>query len=441
MSFRSLKLSTSSASLIALVLGLSLGLLTHASQSRSLLVLAGIVQPIGHVWLNLLRMTIVPLVVSMMLVAVGSTRNTSWAGRLAGMSMGVVISFMLLGVLVSMLIAPPAMAALGVDRTHVPHIAADTLEAKAGLARSASPEKSVSWADRITSMVPTNVVRAAANEELLPLLLFSFLFGLAISRLEPEKRTPFLAFIQAIADATLTMLRWILRLLPLGVFALGFSMALHTGPKVASLIGQYILIMSGVSLLVTLVLYPIAVAGGGVPLRRAIRAFAPAQLLAIGSRSSMACLPLMIDGVEQGLRVPPAISRLVLPLAVSGFKLSMAISAPIDLLYFSRIFDVPLGGLQLTGLIALMCVSSAALPAVAGGAPLGVDVAAFLAMGFPLETIVIREAGDTINDIFLTVLNVTANMTTTVVMARAGAPMLDPALAFQGPSAASVTSP
>jgi Na+/H+-dicarboxylate symporter len=305
--------------LLGLALGLGGGIVGAATGQTALLALVPVVEPLGTLWLNGLRMTIVPLVFSLLVIGVGAMSDAAAAGRVGGRSLGLIAGFLAAGALLGALgavallawlpIAPDTAAAL---RTGVGEAAEQTLSAPA----------LEQW---ITGLVPVNPIQAAAEGAMLPLVVFALVFGFALTRLAAEARERLLGFFRALAEAMMVIVHWVLYLAPIGIFALVYPVGFSAGIEVVGALGYYVLLVSGLCLVVTLALYPATALGTGIPMRRFAAAAAPAQAVAFSTRSSLAALPVMIESAEARLGLPPALAALVLPLAVA----LMRITAPL----------------------------------------------------------------------------------------------------------------
>ena len=157
---------------------------------------------------------------------------------------------------------------------------------------------------------------------MLPLVVFAVAFGFAVTRIDPEARARLVGFFQAMADALLVIVHWVLRLAPVGVFALAFLLGSRTGLQAAGALIHYILMLLALMVVMGLLVYPGAVLGAGVRLQQFARAVLPAQVVAASTQSSLASLPAMVQGCREHLGVSARVSSLVLPLAVSVFRLA-----------------------------------------------------------------------------------------------------------------------
>jgi proton glutamate symport protein len=269
----------------------------------------------------------------------------------------------------------------------------------------------------LTSLIPANPIAAAANGDMVALIVFSILLALAIVRLPQATREPLAAFFRSLCAAMLVLVRWVIDFAPVGIFALILPLVAHLGAGVAGAIGLYIAANCVACIAVTLLLYPVAAIVGRVPLRRFARAVLPPQLIAFGSSSSIATLPAMVESAEQELGIPNRVSGFTLPLAVSVFKIAAPASWTVGALFIAWFYGIPLHAQQL----ATVAFAAVFLAFAAPGIPRGAFIMLaplFLAIGLPVEGIGILIAVDAIPDLFATVLNVTGDLVATTLVNR-----------------------
>ena len=370
--------------------------------------------PVGTLWVNAIRMTVIPLVVALLITGVASASDVTTMGRVGGRTLAVFVA-LLAGA--TALAIPLAIATfsglsrLGAVRPPLPPGAA---EAASSVSAGTSAVGFASW---LTSLVPANPVAAAANGAMLPLILFTLLLALAIARTSRASGETLLAFFRALGDAMLVMVRWVVWLAPVGVFALMLPLGAHGGAALVGALGFYVAAYSLASVLFTLLLYPVVVSVGRTPLRDFARAALPAQLIAFSSSSSIASLPALVEGAEETLRLPENVTGFVLPLAVSTFKFAAAVSWPFGALFVAWFYRVDLHAAQYAT-IAFACIF---LGFVAPGVPRGAFLMLaplFQAIGLPVEGIGILIAVDALPDLFATVLNASGDLAAAVLVAR-----------------------
>lgn len=413
--------------LVALGIAVVAGSLIGLTGNSSLLRAADSIAPVGTLWVNAIRMTVIPLVVSLLITGVSSVSDVSSVGRLGGRSL---LTFVLLSSLVALIFIPlaPLLFTLlpsGVGAHALPEGASEA----AGLVASAGTVQTFSsW---LTSLVPTNPIAAAASGAILPLIVFTVLFALAISQSSEATRYTLVAFFRAVSEAMLTLVRWVVLLAPIGVFALVLPLATHVGASLAGAIGFYILAYSLSCIAVVLVAYVIVALFGGVSVSRFARAIFPAQLIAFSSSSSIASLPALVESAEV-LELPASVTGFVLPLAVSTFKFAAPVSWTVGALFVAWFYGVPMHAREL-GIIGFAAVFLGfGVPGIPRGAfvmlaPL------YAAIGLPVEGLGILIAVDVIPDTFATALNVTGDLVAATIVAKSEARHSKPQLLQQTP--------
>ena len=397
--------------LLALLAGLALGAGAAASDSETLRGVALAIEPVGTLWTNAIRMTVVPLVVALVITGVASHADLGRIGRLGVLAVPVFVALLLAGGLFTVLVAP-----LSLDRLTIAPEAAASLRAAAGTAQAADGMPSL--VQRLLDTVPVNPIRAAADGAMLPVVVFTLIFAAALTRLEPTRREPVLRLFQSVGDAMLVLVGWVLALAPLGIFALALGLGVRMGVSAAGALVHYMITLSAVMFAFTLLLYPAAWALGRVSLRQFAAAAAPGQAVAFSSRSSLASLPALIAGARDRLSASPAFTGFTLPLAVSVFRVNVPLAWVVGALFVGKLYGVELGVPALLGLVVTSTLISFSVPGIPSAslfllAPVLVD------LGLPAEGAGILIAVDAIPDMFKTTANVTAHLTAATILARA----------------------
>jgi Na+/H+-dicarboxylate symporter len=399
--------------LLALGIAIAAGVAIAASHNDALIRAADAIAPIGTLWVNAIRMTVIPLVVSLVITAVASASDIKAVGRLGGRTL-VVFVLLLAGTAVVVMPFGPALFRLLPQRLGAPQLPPGAAEAAGELAAGGQSQTFAAW---VTSLLPSNPIAAAASGAMMPLILFTLLFALAVASSSTPTRTTLTRFFQALGDAMLTLVRWVVMLAPIGVFALVLPLATHAGTALAGAIGFYVLAYSSGCLLVTLLLYPGVRIVAGIPMRRFGRAALPSQLIAFSSSSSIASLPALVESAERGLELSPATAGFVLPLAVSTFKIAAPLSWTVGALFVGWFYGIPIhaGGLAMIAFAAIFLAF--AVPGIPRGAFIMLTPL-FLAIGLPAEGIGLLIALDAIPDAFSTILNVTGDLAAAALVAR-----------------------
>ena len=390
--------------------GLIVGIVIVSSGSPGARAAAAALEPIGTLWVNAIRMTIVPLVVSLLISALGTESRGDAAGRLGVRAIALFIA-LLAGVAVLGILAGP----LVMSGLHVDPAAAASLRASA-VSPSAQPQLP-GFAAWLVGLVPANPIKAAADGAMLPMIVFAVVFGVALSRLGPAVRTPTAALFRAFADAMLILVKWVLALAPIGVFALAVGLALHLGTNLAGAVAYFLVAHCALLVGIGALLYVAARVGGGVSLGQFARATAPAQIVALSTRSSVAALPAMIDGAQRVLRIPPGIVGVALPLGVSLFRVNTPASWIVSGVFIGKLYGVPFSAAAVATIGIAAIPMSLSVPGIPSGG-LFILAPLFVAVGLPVEGIGILIALDAIPDVFKTVVIVTGHMASTTILAR-----------------------
>ena len=398
--------------LLALVVATALGLVIAAVNDARLVGVADRVAPIGTLWLNAIRMTVIPLVVSLLVTCVASTTDIAAIGRLGGRTV-LVFVLLLAGMAAVMMPIIGAVFAWLPPAASRPPLPPGASEAATQVVASEVP----TFATWLISLVPPNPVSAAATGAMVPLLVFTLLFALAMTRVPGSARTTLLSLFQAVADTMLTLVRWVILAAPIGIFALILPLAVHAGSTLVGGIGFYIVAYSLLSVAATLLLYPAAAVFGGISIGRFARAALAPQLIAFSSSSSIASLPALVESAETQLGLPPRTTGFVLPLAVTTFKVAGPVSWTVGTLFVGWFYGMPLHLSEL----ATVAFAAVFLAFAAPGVPRGAFIMLtplLLAVGLPAEGVGILIAVDTLPDTFATVLNVTGDLAAAAIVGR-----------------------
>jgi Na+/H+-dicarboxylate symporter len=392
--------------LIGLAAGFLIGLGLAGTTRPSLLLVMAISETVGTLWVNAIRMTVVPLVAALLISRIAGTSGTA-----ARVGTRAVLLFVLLaaaGALFAGLVVPSIINALPLDPATL-----DRLRASAVAPASDAPP----FRDWLVALVPPNALKAAADSALLPFVVFVVCFAFALSRIDAAGRDTVVRLFEAITRAMFVLIGWIIRLSPIGVFALGLSLAARGGTGLVSALGLYVATVSILLVTATLLLYPLVRAAAGVSFRRFARAAAPVQAIAFSTRSSFASLPVLVDRAEHALDVRPEVSGVVLPVAVSIFKFGMPIMRLTGTYFIARLFGVELSWGEVVALAAALTAASFYTPGVPSGS-LVILAPVYDAFGVPVEGIGLLLAVDLVPDMFVTVANTTADLAVATLLSK-----------------------
>lgn len=419
------RLSAPATVTLSLVTGLAIGMLVSAyapgAVADTLVSAAG---PVGTLWVNAIRMTVIPLVVPLLVAGVAGAEDVRRIGGLGARAIGVFLLMLTLLAVATAIAGPILLSGMELDAARVA-----ALRGAAQITLPSAEELTVrSW---ILALVPTNPIRAAADGALLPLVVFTLAYAFALGRAASGVRLSQVSAFRGISEVMMDVVRFVLALAPIGIFALALALGARLGPDAVGLMGYYIGVVIGLHILTAPLLYAVAVAGGGVPLGRFARAVLPAQVVGFSSRSSLASLPALVTGARDMLHLSPAATGFVLPLAVSVFKLTSAIYWIIGALFVARLYGIELSGTQLATIAAGSVVLNASTPGIPSGGLL-IQAPLYAAVGLPVEGLGILIAIDAIPDMFKTAYNVTADMAVAALLDRSHGATPDPVPAIAG---------
>ncbi|MCC6930271.1 MAG: dicarboxylate/amino acid:cation symporter [Gemmatimonadaceae bacterium] len=402
--------------LIALALGMGVGILVSTTGSPALDALVPIIEPVGTLWINAIRMTVVPLVMGSIIVGVTSAPDARTIGRIGTRALAFFLVMLVAGGVFAAVVAPPLIGLIPID----PAAAAALREsgATAATAAAESVKKIPSFAQWLTDLVPINPVKAAADGAMLPLIVFSVCFGLALTRLTGDTKELMVRFFRGVADAALTLVRWVLAAAPLGVFALAVPLAARLGLSAAGALVGYIGVTAFVCVLfAVVVMYPLAAVGGRASVATFARGTFPAQAVAFSARSSLAALPAMMEAARERLRLPEQVTTFFLPLAASTFRIGGALGITTGIVFIAHLYGVTLAPAQLATIVVTVVLTTFSVPGIPAGSII-VMVPVLLAAGLPVEGMGILLGVDTIPDMFRTTTNVTGDMVAASVLSR-----------------------
>ncbi|MFZ4109135.1 MAG: dicarboxylate/amino acid:cation symporter [Polymorphobacter sp.] len=395
---------------LALLAGLAAGaVLPTLGGSGAALAIA---EPVGNLWLQALQMTIIPLIAGLLFTGITESVGTAGGGRVAGRALLAFLGLLVFSALWSILFVPELLRVWP-----APAAAAAAIVAKSAGA-AAVPEAVIDPGKWLLSLVPANVFEALGKGDMLPVVTFISAFALAASRLDATRRDRLTALFEAVKDAMLVLVGWIFAVAPIGVFALALTVGLKAGLGAFGLLAHYIAVLVIVQVGLILLVYPLALLLGGIGIGRFARAVLPAQAVAISTQSSIGSLPAIFVGAER-LGLPENVSRVVLPLAVSIFRITSPAANIAVVLYCGHLYGISPGLLALAGGL----LASLAAAVSTGGLPgsitfLAACVPIANAMGIPVEVLPLLLAVELVPDIFRTLGNVTADLAVTAIMAK-----------------------
>jgi proton glutamate symport protein len=397
------------ALVVGLLAGILAGHLGEAVRSQAL----GVASFVGTLWLNALKMTVIPLVVALLVVGIAKSAEAAQAGRVAGRS----VLWIVLICTVSAVFGALSTLVL----THAFPLSRETaqlLQGALGHVEQQATGPLPGAAEFFKGVVPPNVIAAASNGDVLPLTVFAVLFALALTRIKSEGRRAVVDLFDAIADALLVVIEWVLAVAPLGVFALAFTVGSAAGGAAFAGLGHYVVIISAIGILVTLAAYPLAAIAGDVGMGAFARGLIAPQAVAISTRSSLASLPAMLAG-SRSMGIREEVSDVTLPIAVALFRATgpaMNVAVAFYVAHWLGLEPSLAQMVAATAVGAVMSYGAVSLPGevsyISSIAPIA------LALGVPIAPLGLLVAVEMVPDIFRTVGNVTHDVALASIVDR-----------------------
>ena len=400
--------------LAALVAGLVAGMLANRLDPSVRDDALGVASFIGTLWLNALKMTVIPLVVALLVVGVAKSAEAAQTGKVAGRS----VLWIVIICTASAIFGAFATVVL-TDAFPLPRATATLLQgALANVEKASAPLAGP--AEFFKGVIPPNLFAAANNGDILPLAVFALLFGLALTRLVGPARKSVVTLFEAIGDAFVIIIDWVLLLAPLGVFALAFTVGSAAGGAAFAGLGHYVVVISLIGVIVTLAAYPLASLVGRIGPVSFTRGMVGPQTVAISTRSSLASLPAMLTASrEMGIR--ETVADVTLPIAVALYRATGPAMNTAVAFYVAHWLGMEPSLSQMiaaTAVGAVMSYGAVSLPGevsyISSIAPIAI------ALGVPIAPLGLLVAVEMVPDIFRTVGNVTHDVALAAIVDRDG---------------------
>ncbi len=386
-------------------IGIALGGLTGWLIGEPALIVA---EPLGTMFIRLLRMIIVPLIAASLISGISGIGAGEGLGRLGGKTFLYYMSTSLMAIVVGMVIMNMVAPGFGV------HLnlgeAPDTFTAS----------KSVWGAvyELIQSMVPTNLLKAVADGDILPLIFFCILFGIFITRLPEKPRVLLTDIFSAFFQVMMKITHLVISVAPLGIFGLITKVVAETGfDAFGPLLLYFFCILGGLVFHAFITLPLIMKFIGRVSPLKHVRAMGPALLTAFSTASSGATLPLTMERVENSAGVSNKITSFVLPMGATINMDGTALYEAAAVLFIAQTYGIHLGIVQQIIVVITALAASVATAAIPK-ASLATIPMIMAAIGVPFEGIAIIQVFDRILDMCRTTVNVFSDSCGAVVIAR-----------------------
>ncbi|MFO7637847.1 MAG: dicarboxylate/amino acid:cation symporter [bacterium] len=271
--------------------------------------------------------------------------------------------------------------------------------------------------ERIVGVLPQNPLKAMTSGQMLQVVLFALIFGVALAAL-PANRSRFLMLpLTTLQDVCIRVVKWAMLIAPLAVFGLLANVTAQLGFDVLAGLGVYIVtVLLGLLLLVGLYMLILVFVSRYSP-RKFLRSVREVQLLAFSTASSAAVMPLSMETAEEKLGVPASVARFIVPLGATINMDGTALYQGAATVFLAQVFNVNISPLQLILVVVTVVGASIGTPATPG---VGIIILATVlsGVGIPPEGVALIIGVDRILDMCRTAVNVTGDLTACTVMAR-----------------------
>ncbi len=404
--------------LVAVLLGGVLGLLANLLGGGAPWLgwlVTNLAQPLGQLFLRLLFMLVVPLLFSALVLGLCEL-DLGQLGRMGARMLGYTVVVSAVAVLIGMTLVNLVGPGRG-----LPDQVRDLASAGAA-AVVAAPAPGATGAALIVMLVPDNPVKAAASGDMLGVIVFSLLFGVALALTRTEAARRLQGGIQGLYDVSMTLVHGVLRLAPLGVGALLFTLTARLGADALRPVLLYVLVVVGGLLLHLFGVYSLSVwFCGGMSPRFFFRGARLALVTAFSTASSAATLPTALDVAQQELKLPPAVARFVLTAGSAMNQNGTALFEGVTVLFLAQVFAVPLS-LPQQALVMVICVLAGIGTAGVPGGSIPALAMVLGIFGIPVEGIGLILGVDRFLDMCRTTVNVGGDLAAAVYVARHAEP-------------------
>lgn len=398
------KISLATQIMIGLILGIIVGAIFYGNPQ-----VVSYLQPIGDIFLRLIKMIVVPIVVASIIMAVAGVGDTKQLGKIGGKTLIYFEIITTIAIIVGLLSANIFQPGTGVNMNDLEKTDISSY------VDTAETQESKSMVDTIVHIIPTNPLQAMVEGDMLAIIFFSVLFGLGLSSIG-EKGKPAIGFFRATADAMFSMTNQIMKVAPFGVFALIGVTVSKFG--LASLIplGKLVIAVYGTMFFFIIVVLGIVAKIVGYNIFSLIKLLKDELLLAFSTASSETVLPRIMEKME-GIGCPKHITSFVIPTGYSfnldGSTLYQALAA----IFIAQMYGIDMSITQQITLMLVLMVTSKGIAGVPG-VSFVVLLATLGTVNIPLEGLAFIAGIDRILDMGRTVVNVVGNSLAAIVISK-----------------------
>ncbi len=380
---------------VQVVIAMVVGTLVGAMMGHD----AAMFAPLGAIFINLIKMLVIPLVAVALISGSAGLGNSQSAGKVGITTLLFFAITSALAVALALVMGSVFQPGLGIDVSGVEGMFSSEYATKG--------ELPTFWAT-VTGMIPTNVFQSLNDANILQILVFCLFFGIALSKKSQEKRDPIVNGINCIVDSFVWMINKVMLIAPIGVFGLMAEAVGTFGFDALMIVLKLFLVYVAAILIFGFIFYPLMVhLFTKTSAKRFIVAMKKPQAVALSTASSMATLPVTMDTVENDLCVRNSTASFVLPLGATINMSGNAIYYGLVAIFFAQLFHIDLSMGAYIAIIVTATLGAVGQAGVPG--PSFLVVAVLLAAGIPIEGLPLLFALDRIFDMIRTALNITGD--------------------------------
>ena len=371
--------------------------------------------PVGQVFLRMLFMTVVPIVFTSIALGVAGIGDVKTLGRLGGRTMGYFAMSTLIAAAIGLILVNTIKPGGGLPEATRDDLMAQFSSGADGLAANGPVEFGI---NTFVNIVPRNPVAAAANMDMLALIFFSLIFGVALILIPKVKAQPVIDVLEGIGEAVIKIIDMAMGLAPYGVFGLIFVITSQFGWAILGQLSMYVIVvMVGLLLHAVIGISTLVKVFGKMSPMKFWKSIDAPIITAFSTSSSMATLPTSIATAEKELGIQPKIAGFVLPLGATMNMNGTSLFEGVTVLFLAQVFGVELGiGQQFIVIILAVMTAIGAAGVPGGSLPLMMLIMA--TVGVPPEGIAIVLGVDRILDMSRTTLNVSGDISAAVYVDR-----------------------
>lgn len=374
---------------------------------------ASMFKPLGDLFIQLIKMLVVPLVAVSIIGGAAALGETRSAGLVGGLSIGYMLFTTAIAIILAMTLGVVFQPGASVDAEAVAAI--ETAGAEAGAVAQAAPSEMSFW-DTVIGMIPANPIAALTEGNILQIIIFGLFLGFGISALPTERRRKVVGGLNTLLDALIWCITKVMYVAPFGVFGLIADATGTFGFDILMQVANVLWIDLLAVAIIGLGLYPLTIyLFSRVPLKTYFRAMVKPQVVSFSTASSLATLPVNMEACEQ-MGVSKQTAGFVLPLGATINMSGNAIYYALVAIFFAQFYGIELtmaNYVSITIVCTLGAIGQAGVPG-----PTLLAAAVLVAAGIPLEGLPLFYALDRIFDMIRTTLNITGDAACAAVVDR-----------------------